>query len=116
MSDQADGLRQLVRARSGASSAADPPASEAGPRARSLVLTGGTGGVGTSNLALNLAIALGEAGQRILLVDAGRGPARLDLLCSLAPAGEPGDARAGDGPPAGVPVEGPAGIRILPGA
>ena len=65
MSDQADGLRQLVQARSGASALAEPPAApapQAGPRARSLVLTSGKGGVGTSNLALNLAIALGERG------------------------------------------------------
>ena len=55
MPDQADGLRQLVRARSGAPS-----------RARSLLLTSGKGGVGSSNLALNPAIALGERGGRVV--------------------------------------------------
>src|SRR4051795_2609100 len=80
MSDQADGLRQLVQARSGggASAVADPPPAAAPrtsgtptrTRTRSLVLTSGKGGVGTSNLALNLAIALGELGQRVVLVDA----------------------------------------------
>src|SRR4051812_26605235 len=63
MSDQADGLRQLVQARSGPSALADPPGpaprTEAPPGTRSLLLTSGKGGVGTSNLALNLAIALG---------------------------------------------------------
>ncbi|MBV8317564.1 MAG: P-loop NTPase, partial [Planctomycetaceae bacterium] len=77
MSDQADRLRQMVQARSAAVALADPP--PAGGRAlepvkaQSLVLTSGKGGVGTSNLALNLAIALGEAGQRVVLVDADLG-------------------------------------------
>ena len=56
MSDQADGLRELVRARS---TAPVRPAAESRARSRSMVLTSGKGGVGTSNLALNLAIALG---------------------------------------------------------
>ena len=41
------------------------------------------GGVGTSNLALNLAIALGEYGRRVVLVDADLGLANIDLLCGL---------------------------------
>jgi len=77
MSDQADGLRQLIQARSGTAAVAELPtparAAEAPAAARSLVLTSGKGGVGTSNLALNLAIALGEYGRRVVLVDADLG-------------------------------------------
>src|SRR5436309_170137 len=118
MSDQADGLRQLVRARSGASALADPPppSTPACPSARSLVMTSGKGGVGTSNLALNLAIALGERGSRVLLVDADLGLANIDLLCGLAPGCDLGDVLAGGRPLAEAIVEGPAGIRIIPGA
>ena len=86
MSDQADGLRQLIRSREGQTLLADTPSPPAVPAARSLVFTSGKGGVGTSNLALNLAIALGEQGQRVVLVDADFGLANLDLLCGLAPA------------------------------
>jgi flagellar biosynthesis protein FlhG len=118
MSDQADGLRQLVRARSGASALADPPppAIMASPTARSLVLTSGKGGVGTSNLALNLAIALGERGSRVVLVDADLGLANIDLLCGLAPGCDLGDVLSGDRPLSEAIVDGPAGIRIIPGA
>ncbi len=118
MSDQADGLRQLVQARSGASALAELPSTvpKAGPRARSLVLTSGKGGVGTSNLALNLAIALGERGGRVVLVDADLGLANIDLLCGLAPESDLGDILAGDRPLAEAIVDGPAGIRIIPGA
>src|SRR4029079_7148240 len=84
--------------------------------ARSLVLTSGKGGVGTSNLALNLAIALGELGRRVLLVDADLGLANIDLLCGLAPACDLGDVLAGDRPLADAIVPGPAGIRAVPGA
>ena len=120
MSDQADRLRQMVQARSAAVALADPP--PAGGRAlepvkaQSLVLTSGKGGVGTSNLALNLAIALGEASQRVVLVDADLGLANIDLLCGLAPASDLGDVLSGGGPLADALVTGPCGIRILPGA
>ena len=115
MSDQADGLRQLVpRDRQQQSPSLHrnltPP-----PR-RSLLLTSGKGSVGTSNLALNLAVALGELGRRVVLVDADLGLANLDLLCGLVPAYDLGDVLTGEVPLADAVVEGPAGITILPGA
>lgn len=121
MSDQADGLRQLVQARSGSSAVAErtpaaPGSRGTGTRARSLVLTSGKGGVGTSNLALNLAIALGERGKRVVLVDADLGLANIDLLCGLAPACDLGDVLAGDRTLEEAIVRGPGGIRIIPGA
>ena len=119
MADQADGLRQWVQARSGSTATADPPRSEP-PRptckARSLLLTSGKGGVGTSNVALNLAIALGELGRRVLLVDADLGLANIDMLCGLSPAYDLGDVLVGDCPLESAIVEGPAGIKIVPGA
>ena len=113
MSDQADMLRQLVRAREGANPVAEPPPS---PAARSLVFTSGKGGVGTSNLALNLAIALGEQGRRVALVDADFGLANLDLLCGLSPGCDLGDVLAGGRPLSDAIVSGPGDIRIVPGA
>ena len=50
---------------------------------RSLLFTSGKGGVGTSNLVLNIAIALAEIGQRVVVLDADIGLANLDLLCGL---------------------------------
>ncbi len=124
MSDQADGLRQRVRERPGPSALAESPRPVKGPgpgrgawpRARSLVLTSGKGGVGASNLALNLAIALGERGGDVVLVDADLGLANIDLLCGLAPSSDLGDVLAGGRPLAEAIVRGPAGIRIIPGA
>jgi flagellar biosynthesis protein FlhG len=127
MSDQADRLRQLV----GASRAPHAPAfatatSAIGPRAagsaprerttRSLLFTSGKGGVGTSNLVLNLAIALGELDQRVLVVDADIGLANLDLLCGLAPRHDLGDVWAGRCRLVDAIVTGPGDIQIVPGA
>jgi flagellar biosynthesis protein FlhG len=112
MSDQADTLRYLVRSRAGPAAVAEPAAKAA----RSLVFTSGKGGVGTSNLALNLAIALGEYGQRAVLLDADLGLANIDLLCGLAPRRDLGDVLAGECPLAEAIVGGPGGCRIVPGA
>ena len=51
MTDQADGLRQLIRVGTRPSRSAEP-APTATHRARSLLITSGKGGVGTSNLSV----------------------------------------------------------------
>jgi flagellar biosynthesis protein FlhG len=128
MADQAEMLRQRVgssRAATGlATASADDTESAAGAPSRprrparpeSLLFASGKGGVGTSNLVLNLAIALGELGKRVLVVDADIGLANLDLLCGLHPRYDLGDVLAGDCALADIVVNGPAGIRIVPGA
>jgi flagellar biosynthesis protein FlhG len=83
---------------------------------RSLLFTSGKGGVGTSNLVLNLAIALGEMGQRVVVVDADIGLANLDLLCGLAPRFDLGDVLAGRCGLSEALVMGPGDIQIVPGA
>jgi flagellar biosynthesis protein FlhG len=128
MSDQADRLRELVVASRGArgdagpaatATAVDDPPAPAPPVCRSacsLLFTSGKGGVGTSNLVLNLAIALGDLGRRVLVIDADLGLANLDLLCGLAPRYDLGDVLAGRCTLAEAVMTGPGGIRIVPGA
>ncbi|MBS1792344.1 MAG: MinD/ParA family protein [Acidobacteria bacterium] len=52
---------------------------------RCLAITGGKGGVGKSNLALNLAFELGALGNHVSLLDADFGLANIDLLCGVSP-------------------------------
>lgn len=52
---------------------------------RCLAITGGKGGVGKSNLAVNLALELGNLGKRVSLLDADFGLANTDLLCGISP-------------------------------
>src|SRR5262245_33402811 len=105
VTDQAEKLRQLVGVSRAASAAAVAAGGPSGTRVlprsasrrttRSLLFTSGKGGVGTSNVVLNLAIALGELGQRLLVVDADLGLANLDLLCGLTPRYDLGDVLGG---------------------
>ena len=50
---------------------------------RTIAVTSGKGGVGKSNIALNLAVLLSAAGNRVALVDADLGLANLDLLVDV---------------------------------
>ena len=99
MNDQATQLRKLVRntephamtrpllrpraASAGFSRLRPRPA----PRrlAQAIAVTSGKGGVGKSNLALNLAVCLAQLGRKVCLLDADLGLANVDVLCNLTP-------------------------------
>ena len=88
------------------------------PRARVLAVVSGKGGVGKTNLAANLAIALAAAGRRVLLVDADLGLANIDLVLGRSrDAGRNlAHVLAGRVPLEHIVQEGPAGIHWIPGA
>ncbi len=52
---------------------------------RSMAVLSGKGGVGKSNLSVNLSLAMAGKGRRIVLMDADLGMANVDLLCGLSP-------------------------------
>lgn len=68
--DQATTLRSLVL-------------QERRRRASVIAITSGKGGVGKSNVAVNLAIKLSAAGKRVVLLDADLGLANADVLCNV---------------------------------
>lgn len=51
--------------------------------ARVLAVTSGKGGVGKTNVSVNLAVALTKLGQRVLLIDGDLGTANADVICNL---------------------------------
>jgi flagellar biosynthesis protein FlhG len=81
-----------------------------------LAVTGSKGGVGKSNLVLNLAVALGRWGRRVLLVDGDLGLANLDVLMGLVPERTAEHLIRGDASLDDVLVDGPEGVRVLPAA
>jgi flagellar biosynthesis protein FlhG len=85
-------------------------------RARVVAVVSGKGGVGKTNIAVNVAIALAAAGQRVLLVDADLGLANVDLVLGQRPRGDLGHVLAGKMALGDIVQEGPAGIRWIPGA
>ena len=86
------------------------------PRARVLAIVSGKGGVGKTNLAVNLGIALSTAGRRVLLVDTDLGLANVDLVLGQRPRADLGHVLAGRLGLEDIVQEGPAGIRWIPGA
>src|SRR3954451_19225411 len=60
-----------------------PPAATKG--ARTLAITSGKGGVGKTFLSANLAAALAQRGERVLVLDADLGLANLDVVLNLFP-------------------------------
>jgi flagellar biosynthesis protein FlhG len=81
-----------------------------------IALVSGKGGVGKTNLAANLAILLGRAGRRVLLVDADLGLANVDIILGLTTRHTLYDAIAGSVSLGDILVEGPGGIWVLPAA
>lgn len=78
-------------------------------------VTSGKGGVGKSNIAVNLALALADSGKRILLFDAALGLANLDLLLDLTCARSVLSALEGASALREVLVEVRPGLQLVPG-
>lgn len=67
----------------GPSSRPSSPQVETPRLARAIAIASGKGGVGKSNLALNLSVELARQGHRIALFDADLGCANADVLCGV---------------------------------
>jgi len=85
-------------------------------RTRVLAVTSGKGGVGKTSIVANLAIALSQSGLRVLVVDADLGLANIDVLLGLRTRFNLGHVVSGQKSLEDIIVEGPAGVRIIPGA
>ncbi len=94
----------------------DHPARWSRSRARTLVVASGKGGVGKSNLCANLAVALGERGARVLLLDADLAQANLDLLLGLHPRFDLQQVLEGEKTMEEIVLPGPRGVRLIPAA
>ncbi len=92
------------------------PAQWSRPRMHTIVVTSGKGGVGKSNLAANLAIALGERGARVLLLDGDLAQANLDLLLGLHPRFDLQHVLDGQKTLDEIVVNGPENVRLVPAA
>jgi flagellar biosynthesis protein FlhG len=85
----------------------------AGPL-RVIAVTSGKGGVGKSNVVVNLGLALARRGLNVLLIDADLGLGNLDILLGLTPQLTIQDALASQLRLDEVILEGPGGLKILP--
>ncbi|MBN1129529.1 MAG: P-loop NTPase [Chitinispirillaceae bacterium] len=119
MNDQARKLRELAGAgmfEAIAVSDAETAAPAARPRCTSIAVTSGKGGVGKTNIALSLAIALSRMKKKVLLFDGDLGLANLHLLLGVAPRLDLSHVVRGVRTLEEVVWRGPMGVDILPGA
>ncbi len=98
--DQAAGLRRMV---------------EPTP-IRAIAVTGGKGGVGKTNVSVNLAVAMADLGRRVMILDADLGLANIDVVLGLHPHYDLSHVLRGEKTLEEVVLEGPSGIKIVPAA
>ncbi len=94
----------------------DHPSRWTRPAIRTIAIASGKGGVGKSHLAANLAVALGERGARVLLLDGDLAQANLDLLLGLHPRWDVSEVLAGRKAIEEITVKGPHGLTLVPAA
>ena len=94
----------------------NPTTAAPGRAVRSIAVTGGKGGVGKTNLSVNLAASLAGLGKRTLLLDADLGLANVDVLLGLSPQHTLADLVSGRCELDEVILEGPNGMLVVPAA
>jgi flagellar biosynthesis protein FlhG len=82
--------------------------------AMSIAITSGKGGVGKTNVAINLAAALRRKGQRVAVVDADFALGNVDVLLGLTPTWNLGHLLGGDKTLPEVLVTLPTGVQVVP--
>ncbi len=95
--DQASGLRRMKK-----------------QMVKVIAVTGGKGGVGKTNVTLNLAMAMAQMGKRVLVLDADLGLANCDVMLGLRVEKNLSHVLAGDVDLDDILIEGPFGIKIVP--
>ena len=96
--DQAAGLRKV---------------SNPGP-VRVIAVASGKGGVGKTNVSVNLALAMVAEGKRVMLLDADLGLANVDIMLGLHPEYNLSHVINGDRTLEEIILDGPSGLQVVP--
>jgi flagellar biosynthesis protein FlhG len=86
------------------------------PRATVIAITSGKGGVGKSNVAVNLAIRFAKGGKDVVLLDADLGLANADVLCNVDLPANLSHVISRKRELRDVLVQAPGGFRLIGGA
>ncbi len=82
---------------------------------RVITVTSGKGGVGKTNFSVNLALALSELKQKVILLDADLGLANIDVILGLSTPYNLAHVIYGEKTIPEIICEGPRGLKIIPG-
>ncbi len=99
--DQAAGLRQMH---------------QTSRPVKVIAIASGKGGVGKTNITVNLGVALASQGKQVVLLDADLGLANIDVMLGLHPQFNLLHVLEGTKTLREILVEGPAGMQIIPAA
>lgn len=84
MDEQANELRALMQG-AGADKAANDSQKKDNHKTRIIAITSGKGGVGKTNLSVNMAIAYAQTGKKVILIDGDLGMANVNVLLNIVP-------------------------------
>ena len=98
--DQAAGLRSLSRTKP----------------VKVIAVTAGKGGVGKSNVSVNLAVCLAQQNQNVMLLDADLGLANVDIMLGLHTKYNLSHVIQGTCELSDIILHGPCGVRVIPAA
>lgn len=85
-------------------------------KTRLVAVASGKGGVGKTFLSLNVAVALAQRGHSVMLFDGDMGLANVHVLLGVQPNHDVSDVLAGRCQLADTLLEGPGGVKIIPGS
>lgn len=108
MLDQAQNLRQLAAKE-------NLLINEKNKKPKIITVTSGKGGVGKSNIVVNLSIALQQRGKKVMIFDADMGMGNDDVLMGFLPKYNVFDIILNGLEINDVLIEGPYGVKLLPG-
>lgn len=100
LNDQASGLRRMMRQRP----------------VRVITISSGKGGVGKTNIAINLGMALRKKGLDVMIMDADLGLSNVDVMLGLAPRLNLAHVLNGEKSLDEVIIDGPEGLMVVPAA
>jgi len=81
---------------------------------RVISVTSGKGGVGKTNLSVNIGVALAKIGRKVAILDADMGLANVDILLGISPQFNLSHVLNGEKTLKDIMVAGPAGVQIIP--
>jgi flagellar biosynthesis protein FlhG len=90
MEDQAEKLREIMRQKNAApvktaNTRESPPPRREGTKTRIITVTSGKGGVGKTNVSVNMALAYARRGKKVVVMDADLGLANVNVMLNMIP-------------------------------
>jgi flagellar biosynthesis protein FlhG len=85
MEDQAEQLRELMRAKNNSTQSAAPTNTKQSRKTRIITVASGKGGVGKTNVSVNMALAYARLGKKVIVMDADLGLANVNVMLNMIP-------------------------------